>query len=282
MAFGKPAISTPNTMDLRAIQAPVSAARQRIEKLEAAVAALQANPSNASAILALQEAINNIVLSSGTVTNVSATVPSFMSVSGTPITTAGTLAFSFADQPSGEVLIGPVSGADAPPTFRRLQWDYDLPLFSSVSSISGVDGTELVLIERYGRFYWVTASQITDAAQHFIIQAACSDEITALTTGTAKITFRMPAAMHLTAVRASLTTAQASGSIFTVDIKKNGTSILSTKITIDNTELTSTTAATPPVISDSNLADDASITVNIDQVGTSGAKGLKIALIGTY
>lgn len=112
------------------------------------------------------------------------------------------------------------------------------------------------------------------------IGIACSDETTALTTGTAKATFRMPYAFTLTAVRASLTTAQASGSIFTVDINEAGTTILSTKLTIDNTEKTSTTAATAAVISDSSLADDAEITIDIDQIGTSGATGLKVWLIG--
>jgi hypothetical protein len=109
---------------------------------------------------------------------------------------------------------------------------------------------------------------------------ACSDEATALTTGTSKITFRMPYAFTVTAVRASLTTAQTSGSIFTVDINEGGTSIISTKLTIDNTEKTSTTAATAAVISDSSLADDAEMTVDIDQVGDGTAKGLKVYLIG--
>ncbi len=118
-------------------------------------------------------------------------------------------------------------------------------------------------------------------AQFETIQLACSDETTALTAGTAKVTFRMPYAMRLSSVRASLTTAQASGSIFTVDINESGTSILSTKLTIDNTEKTSTTAATPAVISDSALADDAEITIDIDQIGDGTAKGLKITLIGT-
>ena len=113
------------------------------------------------------------------------------------------------------------------------------------------------------------------------IQLACSDETTALTTGTAKITFRMPCAMTLTEVRASLTTAQASGSIFTVDINKSGASVLSTKLTIDNTELTSTTATTPAVISDDAFGDDREITIDIDQIGNGTAKGLKVTLIGT-
>lgn len=109
---------------------------------------------------------------------------------------------------------------------------------------------------------------------------AASDEISTLTTGTGKTTFRMPYAFTLTAIRASLTTAQTSGSIFTVDVNESGSSILSTKLTIDNTEKTSTTAATPAVISDTSLANDAEITIDIDQIGDSTAKGLKVTFIG--
>lgn len=113
------------------------------------------------------------------------------------------------------------------------------------------------------------------------IGVACSDETTALTTGTAKVTFRMPYAMTLTAVRASVTTAPV-GATITVDINESGSSVLSTKLTIDDGEKTSTTAATAAVISDSALADDAEITIDIDQVGSSTAgAGLKMWLIGT-
>jgi hypothetical protein len=111
-----------------------------------------------------------------------------------------------------------------------------------------------------------------------VIGIAVSDEETALTTGTAKVTFRMPFAMTLTAVRASLTTASTSG-LPTFDINEGGTTILSTKLTIDANEKTSTTAATAAVISDSALADDAEITIDIDVAGT-GAKGAKVYLIG--
>lgn len=110
------------------------------------------------------------------------------------------------------------------------------------------------------------------------IMVAISDETTAITTGTAKITFRMPYAFTLTAVRASLTTESSSG-IPTFDINENGTTILSTKLTIDAGEKTSTTAATAVVISDSSLADDAEITIDVDVAGT-GAIGAKIYLIG--
>lgn len=107
---------------------------------------------------------------------------------------------------------------------------------------------------------------------------AVGDETTAITVGNGKVTFRMPFAMTLTAVRASLTTVSSSG-IPTVDINENGTTILSTKLTIDASEKTSTTAATAAVISDSALADDAEITIDIDVAGT-GAAGLKVYMIG--
>jgi hypothetical protein len=109
---------------------------------------------------------------------------------------------------------------------------------------------------------------------------ACSDMTTAITAATNKAYFRAPYAFTVTEVRASLFTAQSAGSIFTVDINESGTSILSTKLTIDNTEKTSQTAATPPVISDSSIADDAEISVDVDQIGTSGAAGLVIWIKG--
>lgn len=119
------------------------------------------------------------------------------------------------------------------------------------------------------------------AVQPEVIMVAVSDESTDLATGTAQLTFRMPFGMTLTGVRASVATAP-TGATITVDVNESGTSVLSTKVTIDAGEKTSTTAATPPVISDSALADDAEITIDIDQVGSTVAgAGLKVSLIGT-
>ena len=124
---------------------------------------------------------------------------------------------------------------------------------------------------------WSTPSELV--TQSLIV--AASDETTDLTTGTAKSTFRMPYAFTLSSVRASVTTAP-TGSTIIVNIKESGTTILSSRITIDPTEKTSVTAAAQPVISDTALADDAEITVDIDQVGSTAAgTGLKITLIGT-
>lgn len=108
---------------------------------------------------------------------------------------------------------------------------------------------------------------------------AIGDETTAITTGTAKVTWRAPFAFTLLAVRASLTTASSSGTP-TFDINEGGTSVLSTKLTIDANERTSTTAATAAVISDSAIADDAELTIDVDTAGT-GAAGAKITLYFT-
>lgn len=112
------------------------------------------------------------------------------------------------------------------------------------------------------------------------IRLDVGDETTALTTGTGKLTFRMPFAFTLTDVRASVVTAPTDADLI-VDINEGGATILSTRITIDDGEKTSTTAATAAVISDSALADDAEITIDIDQVGsTIAGTGLKVTLIG--
>src|SRR4030095_4969624 len=105
-----------------------------------------------------------------------------------------------------------------------------------------------------------------------------SDETTPLTVGTAKTTFRMPYAMRVTSVRLSLTTARSSG-LPPIDINEGGTTILSTKLTCDVSEKTSTTAATAAVISDALLANDAEITIDVDVAGTGGAGG-KVWILG--
>jgi len=119
-------------------------------------------------------------------------------------------------------------------------------------------------------------SQVTTQQTfHFALGAEDVD----LETGTAALTFRAPYACTVKEVRASVTTAP-TGAAIQVDINESGVSILSTKLTIDATEKTSETAATAAVISDTAIADDAEITVDIDQVGsTIAGQGLKIAIV---
>ncbi len=59
-------------------------------------------------------------LPGGTVTSVAMTVPTFLSVSGSPITTSGTFAVSLANQTAKTFLAGPTSGGAAAPTFRAI------------------------------------------------------------------------------------------------------------------------------------------------------------------
>ena len=112
------------------------------------------------------------------------------------------------------------------------------------------------------------------------VSIAVSDEATALVVQSPISTFRMPFSMNLERVKASLTTAQVSGTIITVDIKNGGVSVFSTLVTIDNNEKTSFTAIIPSVIDNPTLEDDAEITVDLTVVGDGTATGLKIYLTG--
>ena len=142
-----------------------------------------------------------------------------------------------------------------------------------------VDDTATPLLKFVDDAGTVSTVALSGAAIPVEIGVACSDESTAISATGTKVTFRMPYAMTVTGVRASLTGATTTGTV-TVDINEAGVSILSTKLTIDATEKTSTTAATAAVISDSALADDAEVTVDVDVVGDGTATGLKVWILG--
>jgi hypothetical protein len=163
----------------------------------------------------------------------------------------------------------------------------------AAGSMSASDKTKLDGVAS-GATANATDAQLRDRSTHTGTQAfstltaapieigiACSDETTSLTTGTAKVTFRMPCAVTLTAVRLNVNTAP-TGSALVVNIKEGGTTVFSTKPQIDVSAKTSVGSGTPAVISDSSLASDAEITIDIDQIGsTIAGKGLKVWLIGT-
>lgn len=140
---------------------------------------------------------------------------------------------------------------------------------------------ELTLVDIYTLLEdYYTKSEITPIINNDILAVAASDELTPLAAGPAVTTFRMAAPIvEILDVRASLTTAQASGNILTVDVNANGASIFTTPITIDNTEKTSVTAVTPPVLTTTSLPDDAEITIDIDQIGDGTATGLKVYFV---
>jgi len=126
-----------------------------------------------------------------------------------------------------------------------------------------------------------SSGTLTNCTVKAEFMVACSDETTALTTGTAKVTFRMPHAMTLSSVRLSVNTAP-TGSVIIVDVKQSGSTIFSTKPQIATSAFTSVGGAVPGVLSTTSLTDDAEITINLDQIGsTIAGKGLKVTFIGT-
>lgn len=89
--------------------------------------------------------------------------------------------------------------------------------------------------------------------------------------------FRMPWPGTITGLRAATGVASDSGPII-IDVNEEAGSLLSTKLTIDQGELSSTTAATPPVISDTLLADDSLITFDVDNGGANAEGPLTVTL----
>jgi len=110
------------------------------------------------------------------------------------------------------------------------------------------------------------------------LAVAVGDETTTITTGSAKVTFRMPHAMTLSKIKGSLT-AVSTATGLTVDVTHGGTSVFSTRMTFDANEGTTESAAAPSVLGVTALSDDAVMTINVDGAG-GGAKGLKVYLIG--
>jgi hypothetical protein len=124
----------------------------------------------------------------------------------------------------------------------------------------------------------VVTQTVTGPAYTSLIKSVTDDDAV-LAAGTASCTFRMPFGMQLTEVRAQLVGAASSGTP-TFDINLNGVSVLGTKLTVDATEKSSTTAAVAATIINSALPDDGEITIDVDAAGT-GATGAKVVLIGT-
>lgn len=183
---------------------------------------------------------------------------------------------SFTDNDSGQLV-----SIETPATGSQifLTWPSSTGvLLTNNSSLPAANLTDTIAAARMGSGTANSSTYLrgnnTFAALPTTIQLACSDETTALTTGV-KVTFRMPYGMTLTSVRASLTTAPTVSSVI-VNVKESGATVLSSLLTIATGSKTSTTTS----ISDSSLADDSEITIEVTQSGGVAA-GLKLTLIGT-
>lgn len=94
--------------------------------------------------------------SSGSVTSVALTAPAIFSVTGSPITSTGTLALALATQAANLVWAGPASGSAATPTFRSLV-SADIPSLSSLYDVAGSASTAQTNAEAFA----ANASNIT-------------------------------------------------------------------------------------------------------------------------
>ena len=165
-------------------------------------------------------------------------------------------AYTVATLPSGTVgQIARISDGDA-----ALAW-------GATAVNSGAGATPYLVW--YNGTNWIVAAPEAPAPITETMGVYLTAKDTDATAATAVASFRMPACT-ITDVRLSCTTAP-TGSTAIADINEGGVSILSTKLSIDATELTSTTAATAAVISDSTIADHAAMTVDIDQIGSTVA-----------
>ena len=77
----------------------------------------------------------------GTVTSVGLSLPSIFNVTGSPVTTSGTLSATLATETANYVFAGPTSGAASAPSFRALV-SSDIPSlpYGTVTSVSGTTG----------------------------------------------------------------------------------------------------------------------------------------------
>lgn len=248
MSLGRPSITTPPRLEIRGIQGAIGNIRQRIEAVEAEVARVAGQAGQT----ALTGGVGGSTGSTIAIVSLQAALTSLTSRVGALESSVTALQASDTVQ-DGQIAV--------------LQYD----VAAAQHDISVLSGMVSGLVYDFNRL----------DLRRQCLDLFVGDETTAITTGTAKLTRRAPFAFTVTDVRASLATAQTSGALFTVNVKANGTTIFSTKITIDNTERTSTTAAALPVLSTTALASDDELTVDVDQVGDGTAKGLKVYLIGT-
>lgn len=86
---------------------------------------------------------------SGTVTSVALTAPSILTVTGSPITTSGTLALALATQSAATVFAGPATGSAVAPTFRALVAT-DIPDLSSIYQPLDADLTAIAALTANG------------------------------------------------------------------------------------------------------------------------------------
>ena len=168
-------------------------------------------------------------------------------------------------------------------TFNYPNYPSVINLGSGTSGIFMVTGSVvdniLTFTKSDGSTFNLTVNTGSAATAKIPLDFACSDFVSTLAPLNTASYKRMPFAGTIQGVRASLLTAP-SGSSLTVDINKNGSTILSTKLTIDTSTKTSLSASIPPVVASSSFSDDDEFTIDIDGVGSiESGRGLIVTIV---
>ena len=152
----------------------------------------------------------------------------------------------------------------------------DIPTFSTLRIRKAIGNDSATLFSDSSE---VSGNKWDYPTTSFVV--ACSSESDDLETGDDKVQFRMPFQFELTDILANVNVAP-TGADINVQVQEDGTNIMSgVGITIDATETSSSSSATQPTITDSTLASNSIISVDLDLVGsTLTGTGLKINFIG--
>lgn len=186
---------------------------------------------NGSKLLALNSGATDVewvTAPSTGVTSVALSAPNIFSVSGSPVTSTGTLALSLATQTANYVWAGPTTGSAATPTFRALVAT-DIPALSYLSSSGGTVSGNLTVtgnLTIQGTTTTVSSTTLTVADKNIELAAGSSTDAAAdgggLTLhGTTDKTFNWVSATSSWTSSENLDLA--SGKV----IKINGTTVLS-------------------------------------------------------
>jgi len=154
---------------------------------------------------------------------------------------------------------------------------------SNLTSVIALTDSDEFAVVQSSTTKSATIEKVKNIVPYFFF-VPIGDETTAIAAATGVYTFRMPTAGVITEVRASLSVAGSTSGTTTIDVNKNGTSIFTTVLTIDSTEKTSETAATPAVINvgQSIIALDDEITIDVDAIsGGATEAGLKLYIKAT-